>query len=213
MNLFSMRFRLVLLCGALLAAAGVSGCQRVAPVRTLPSWVRGIYVPVMENKSFEPGLETIATKAVQQAFIEDGRVDIVPRENADLVLVGTILDWKTKSSHTTGDHVTTNEDATMTVNLKLFEPLNMDQPVADLGNVVVQNGFYIDVRSTDYVPEPDRMSAMMNQFGSMALDKVVTGFPTQLRNAPPDALLPPSESADEIQTDRPLKARPGADAN
>jgi hypothetical protein len=189
----------------------LAGCTRVAPVRTLPSWVRGIYVPMVKNKSFEPGLEEQATKAIQEAFIQDGRVDIVPKQDADLVLVATVMDWKGRTSRSEGNHVSTDEGVTMLVDLKLFEPLNMEQPLADLGHLSIINNFNIDVRSVDFLPEPDRRERLMDNLGTQVLNQVINGFPVQLRNAPPGALFPVTQNVEQIQSQKPLEPRTGSD--
>jgi len=56
-----------------------AGCERIAPIRTLPSWVRGVYIPVFKNKTYEPQIEEDATRYTQETFLRDGRVDIVRR--------------------------------------------------------------------------------------------------------------------------------------
>jgi hypothetical protein len=187
MNLFS-RSALIRLIFMGTLTVCLSACTRVVPVRTLPSWVRGIYIPMIKNKSFEPGLEEIATKAVQGAFIQDGRVDIVPEKDADLVLLVTIDNWQGRSARHSNDNISTHEDVRMTADLKLFEPLDMEKPLADLGKVLVRGVFNQDVRSIDFVPEPDRRAQLMSQLGSQVLNQVILGFPIQLRNAPAGAL-------------------------
>src|SRR2546426_6873593 len=78
----------------LLPLFGAIACQRIQPVRTLPDWVRGIYIPMVQNKSTEPGVEEVVTRLAQEEFLADGRVRIVPKEQADLQLVATIKEWR-----------------------------------------------------------------------------------------------------------------------
>lgn len=195
-----------LACVVFAAALVTTGCgERVAPVRTLPSWVRGIYVPVFKNTSYEPGIEEMLTRAVQEAFLADGRLDIVPRQDADLLLKGEVTDWAVESGRSRGDHISTNNEVTMTIELKLFEPLNEDEPIAILLPVVVSNTFYLDTRSVDFTPEPDRKRAMFDQAAQQIVNQTLTGFPIQLRQAPVGAALPPLEpppTADTAPTAR-----------
>src|SRR5689334_18333586 len=114
---------LILLLGA--------GCQRVAPVRTLPSWVRGIYIPVFKNSTVEPGIEDVATRLTQEAFLNDGRVDVVPKDRADLVLKVEIINWRAETARTRGDYIGRTSDVTLTVGIKMYDPFDLDKPMAD----------------------------------------------------------------------------------
>lgn len=192
---------------ALAALCLLAGCTLVAPVRTLPTWVRGVYIPMVENESFEPGLEDSATRAIQMAFLQDGRVDIVPRRDADLILKGRILEWSSQVSNTSNDEIATNREIVMTVALQLYEPLNEETPLADLGVLKIRDQYYEDVRSVDFVPEPRRRERLMDQLGFRAVETVINGFPTQLQFAPPGALVPETQDPNAVDPDKPLRPR------
>ena len=49
-----------------------------------------IAIPYFQNKSYEPGLDAIFTYAFNDTFIENGRLQVVGIEEADLVLRGVI---------------------------------------------------------------------------------------------------------------------------
>lgn len=49
-----------------------------------------IAIPYFENKTYEPGLDAIFTYAFNDTFIENGRLQVVGLEEADLVLRGKI---------------------------------------------------------------------------------------------------------------------------
>jgi len=49
-----------------------------------------IAIPYFQNKSYEPGLDAIFTYAFNDTFIENGRLQVVDVEEADLVLRGVI---------------------------------------------------------------------------------------------------------------------------
>ena len=82
---------------ALLTAVVITGgCSyRLAgQASSLPESYRTIAIIVFENDSFEPNLENAVTKAVTQKFIDDGRLRVVERAKADLVLTGTVKDYE-----------------------------------------------------------------------------------------------------------------------
>lgn len=57
---------------------------------------RTVYVASMENHSREYDLQAPLTNAVKRKFIADGRLKLVDRNEADLLVEGAILDYKLK---------------------------------------------------------------------------------------------------------------------
>jgi hypothetical protein len=196
---------------ALLALLAATACERVAPIRTLPSWVRGVYIPVFKNKTFDPALEETATKLTAEAFLADGRVDIVPKSDADLTVVVEITKWDERASGTSGDKITDRNEYSLTASIKLFEPFDADkpgaEPLADLGRIKVDTEFNIDARSTFYVAEPDRKEQLLRALADQVLYRTINGFPTNLRNLPPGATLPEVKGPETIKTNDVLEPR------
>ena len=196
-------------CSALLLAAfifaGATGCERITPVRTLPAWVRGVYVPMIKNKSYEPGLEETATRLVQEQFLFDGRLDVVPKHQADMIVVAEIVDWRGREAGSSGDRVSNDEEVTLTASVSLFEPYNMETPVATLPPITIVRSFNIDTRSVDYEPEPDRKREVLENLARAIVDNTITGFPVQLGavNTGPalPAFAPASDSTLDHSTD------------
>lgn len=79
----------------LIAVVIAGGCSyRLAGQQSsLPESYRTIAITVFENDSFEPNLENAITMAITQKFIDDGRLRVVKRAKADLVLTGTVNDY------------------------------------------------------------------------------------------------------------------------
>ncbi len=174
------RIALVIILAA--ALAGVA-CERVAPVRTLPSWVRGVHVPMVVNESYEPGLEETATRLIQEALLADGRLDVVPANSADLVLRARITDWRRRTSGTSGDDIADRYEYRVTAQVELFEP-RVDEPMASLGDVMVLRSFNSDARSVDFVPEPDRRRELLRELAERVVAQTISGFPAELRRVP-----------------------------
>jgi len=87
-----MKFRLALIALAL-AVAGTflfTACGDVPVKKNLPDNITKVAIPVFENKANQPGLENELTKKTVQNFIVDGRLQVVPREQADALITGTI---------------------------------------------------------------------------------------------------------------------------
>ncbi len=75
-----------------LAACVLGGCGY--SVRgTLPSHVRTVAVPIFTNRTQEPGVESIITRAIVQAFATNGRLQVVRPAEADAVLEGEVTSY------------------------------------------------------------------------------------------------------------------------
>jgi len=79
---------------ALVAAIGLGGCGY--SLRTsLPAGIKSIHVPVLENKTAEPGIEDFITQALTQAVVQASRVRIAANSReADASLEGQIVEYR-----------------------------------------------------------------------------------------------------------------------
>ncbi|MBI3735076.1 hypothetical protein HY256_00995, partial [Candidatus Sumerlaeota bacterium] len=144
-----------------LALTAAGSCTRVYPVRTLPSWVRGIYIPMVMNKTTEPGIEEIATRQVQEEFMADGRVNVVPKSQADLQLVAVIKSFRTQVDSYDNDRIARRKEVLITSELKLYDPevdpFKPDQePIANLGTILTRYRYSGDLRSVNVLTEDER---------------------------------------------------------
>jgi hypothetical protein len=64
---------------------------------TLPDHLRTVAVPVFANRTAEPGVEGVLTRAVVDAFATTGRLRVVRPEEADAVLEGEITGYQLQS--------------------------------------------------------------------------------------------------------------------
>jgi hypothetical protein len=179
--------RLLLLIPLLL---GTTACTRIYPVRTLPNWVRGVYIPMIENESFEPGLEEVATRLTQEEFLADGQLNVVPKRMADLSVVAKIKDYRILLDDTDSDDLPQLEEAIVTAELYLFDPLNDEVPMASLGLLEASTLYAADARSVNYRVEPDVKRDVLLQLARQIVFRTISGFPEELQNLPEGAKLP-----------------------
>ena len=85
-----------LLALALLGALSLPACGY--SVRgTLPAHIRTVAVPVFTNRTREPAVENVITRAVVEAFSTNGRLRVVRPEHADAILEGEIIGYQLQS--------------------------------------------------------------------------------------------------------------------
>ncbi len=86
--------------GAALALAGavlVAGCgYSLRP--SLPANIKTVHIPVLTNKTQEPGIEDFLTQALTQALVTSGLAKMAPNaEAADAILEGSIVEYNLTS--------------------------------------------------------------------------------------------------------------------
>jgi hypothetical protein len=187
----------------------LGGCERIAPIRTLPSWVRGIYIPVFKNESYEPGIEEQATILTQEAFLADGRLDVVHKQDADTMLVVKIVEWRESGGGHSGDKITDEYRAYVRAAVQLYEPYGDKTLLADLGEVRVDDRFHTDTRSSWYEAEPDRKERLLRSLADQIMMRTLTGFPINVVSpGAPTAPLPASPM--DVHSEHLLQSRSGA---
>jgi hypothetical protein len=64
----------------------------------MPPGINSIHVPVLENRTAEPGIEDFITQALTQAVVQSGRVRIAANaREADASLEGAIVEYRLTS--------------------------------------------------------------------------------------------------------------------
>ena len=66
------------------------GYHLVGTGKNLPKHLQTISIPVFKNTSSQPEIHRELTSSILQSFISDGRLKVTKKENADLVMNGTL---------------------------------------------------------------------------------------------------------------------------
>src|SRR2546427_11782628 len=88
-----MRFRLVAIA-LLFGLGGAAGGCGYSIRGNLPAHIKTVAVPVFVNKTTEPGLEDIITRAVVDAFTTNSGLKVVDPKRADSILEGEIVGYQ-----------------------------------------------------------------------------------------------------------------------
>jgi len=83
-----------ILCLVLLVGCGY---QMVGKETHVPPGLSSIAIPTFKNLTFEPGIEILFTQAFLNEFIQDRRVKVVIREEADSILEGVVRQFAISS--------------------------------------------------------------------------------------------------------------------
>ena len=66
------------------------GYNLVGTGNTLPAHLKSIAIPVFENSSSQPEIHRELTSIILRSFINDGRLKVKKKENADLLMIGDL---------------------------------------------------------------------------------------------------------------------------
>jgi hypothetical protein len=84
-----------------------------------PEGVQTIAVPMLENKTTRPGIETFFTGDLTYEFTRSKVLHVVKEETADSVLSGSIVSLRTETITQTADYQSDERRATITLSLAL----------------------------------------------------------------------------------------------
>src|SRR2546430_17093729 len=88
-----MRFRLAAVA-LLFWLDGISGGCGYSIRGNLPAHIKTVAVPVFVNRTTEPGLEDVITRAVVDAFTTNSGLKVVDPQRADSILEGEIVGYQ-----------------------------------------------------------------------------------------------------------------------
>ena len=71
------------------------GYQMVGKETHVPPGLNSVSIPTFKNLTFEPGIEIQFTQAFLNEFVQDRRVKVVSRAEADSTLEGVVTDFRT----------------------------------------------------------------------------------------------------------------------
>jgi len=110
------RVLVIISCSLLL---GSCGYQMVGKETHVPEGMKALAVPTFQNQTYEPGIEILFTRAFLREFIQDRRVRVVDRSEADSVLEGVIRYYYVAAVSFDRSGLATEYQATVTVDLTL----------------------------------------------------------------------------------------------
>ena len=86
-----------------------------------------IYVEPFKNSSREYDMQAPLTTAVTRKFLNDGRLRVVQKHMADLVVSGTIQEYELKERGSDSNDETTQYEMRMRTTVRVIDPRNGDE--------------------------------------------------------------------------------------
>ena len=166
-------FRFFMLSMALMIF--VTGCVRIPPSRKLPEHVRSIYVPMIKNKSYEPGIEELITRNVQERFLQEGQLIITNKKGADVLLEVVLKTWEKQ-----GDFFETDEFPTSFRVLVMGDVLMYNihdkkrkKPILTWNDIEQEVSYTADPRRSNDILEVDGRKIVAAIFASEVVSRVI----------------------------------------
>lgn len=165
----------------LVMLTAVVSCTRIPPRRMLPLEISRIYIPMVENKTYEPGLEEKLTRQIQEEFLMDGRLDVVRPQFADAVLKGTIKDFEIRPEYFGFDDVALTSSMFILVDIELFDPndRHREKPLMTWRDVDIEYTYTSDVRLIAEVSPGDAYEEAMEFMARQIVRTVISEPPEE----------------------------------
>ena len=113
------------------AAAASAGWFDIVPPpgRTLPEHIKRVYVREFKNDSRLYAAQAELTLMVVDAFLSDGRLDVVQSRRCDARIEGTVKDFFKVLDASGGDRIPMVQTLTMVCTVELWDPYDTDRVV------------------------------------------------------------------------------------
>jgi hypothetical protein len=155
-----------------------SACTRIAPQRTLPASIRTISVPMVINRSAEPGVEEIVTVYVQEEFLADGRLDLQRHKDADAIVEVEIRDWVSTPRGFDNDDVVSSQSYDIETRIRIIRNIPQ-KPLIGEERILESTWFRTsDQRAIGFEPEPRAKEEAIRRLARQIVREVITGAPT-----------------------------------
>lgn len=166
---------MAMLLAVFLGGGLLSACTPLVRDRTLPPSIRTVHVPMILNRTSEPGLEERMTVAVQEEILADGRLRLATSREADAILRIYLTDFQNRPSSFDVDGFATNRVYEVTANILVEENIAGRPKIGDYRPVLATHFYNADPRRTTFDPEPRTMEELHRIFAREVVLSLLTG--------------------------------------
>lgn len=144
------------LAGLVAAALLLPGCGYTIGIGgNLPAHVKTVAVPVFVNKTQEPAIENIITAGVVNAFTSSTRLKVVPVDEADSILQGSITQYRLDLIAFTAQANVTEYRVYVTVDIS-FRDVRQDSTLWKQDGLQEHADFSVQGQTSDTIAQQDQ---------------------------------------------------------
>ena len=114
-------FKLLILLTLLLNGCGY---HLIGTGSTLPEHLKTIFIPVFTNSSSQPEIHRQLTSAIINSYITDGRVKVVKKSQADMVMTGDLFYYELKTVSFNSNNFATGYIVKLGINVEVVDKTN-----------------------------------------------------------------------------------------
>jgi hypothetical protein len=168
---------MILLRGLAIIAVALflTGCTPLVRQRTLPASVRSVHVPMIVNRTAQPGLEERMTVAVQRELLADGRLRVVRRQEADAIVQIELRDFDRVGFSFDADDFPTTQMLRVEATMEIRENIPGTPLIGGRRLIIVEQPYDADTRSIFYNALPDSLDFFYEGFGRQIVQELLTG--------------------------------------
>ncbi len=166
---------LSLLALVALTVLAATGCTPVVRDRTLPPSVRSVHVPMIVNRTQQPGLEERLTVAFQRELLADGRLDVVKETKADAIVRMTIDNFDDYPAALDADGFGVSRQWDVRARMEILENIPGRPSIGGVRKIKARWVSNDDSRTTTFTPESREIEELATIFGREALLELITG--------------------------------------
>ncbi len=110
----------------ILLTLSLHGCgyHLIGTGSTLPEHLKTISIPVFTNISSQPEIHRQLTSSIINSFVTDGRVKVVQKSNADMVMAGKLFHYELKTVSFNSNNFAAGYIVKLGVDVEVVDKLN-----------------------------------------------------------------------------------------
>ena len=150
----------------------------IPPSRTLPEYIKRVYIREFKNNSSWFGAQADLTLYVNDEFMVDGRLDVVQNDRADVRLEGKITSYKETPRGFGGDEFPLISGISFTCVVELWDPYDSDRlvPIARY-TVPTQIQYVSDPRRSISETQTEARDRLLRQAAKNIVWAILQGHP------------------------------------
>ncbi|HNY28623.1 MAG TPA: LPS assembly lipoprotein LptE [Candidatus Sumerlaeota bacterium] len=151
----------------------LAGCKTTPFQRSLPQWVNRIYIPMAENRSYEPGLEEKITSAFTEEVLSNGELDVTQKNHCDAIVKIIIKDYRERSEDFSSDDIESYREVVATLAAELYDPSDEKTPFGVVEDFEVDMRYRSEFRSTRSTTTSDARDEFAERCGLQLMRAVL----------------------------------------